>query len=43
MNILHTTTDPDLLTRLREMLRNSKRWARGVGWSYITRNPERGR
>ena len=36
MNILHATTDPDLLTRLREMLDSSARADLAVGYFFIS-------
>ena len=36
MNILHATTDPDLLTRLREMLGGSARADIAVGYFFIS-------
>ncbi len=36
MNILHSTTDPDLLTRLREMLDSSARADIAVGYFFIS-------
>ena len=35
-NILHATTDPDLLTRLREMLDSSARADIAVGYFFIS-------
>ena len=36
-NILHATTDPDLLTRLREMLDSSARADIAVGYFFMSR------
>ena len=36
MNILHATTDPDLLTRLREMLGSSARADIAVGYFFMS-------
>ena len=36
MNVLHSTTDPDLLTRLREMLDSSARADIAVGYFFMS-------
>jgi len=36
MNILHATTDPDLLTRLKEMLDSSARADIAVGYFFMS-------
>ena len=36
MNILHATTDPDLLTRLRKMLDSSACAGIAVGYSFMS-------